>query len=313
MKFTKPPTTYQEQVQILKARGMIVGDEACLLQRLETVGYYRLCAYWHPFKRLNDDTFMPNTRFETVWERYVFDRHLRLLVMDAIERVEVAVRTALVTELTMANGPFVHVDIKNFPSVKPDKHQAFLDDLRQEADRSKEAFVEHFRKNYDEFPDLPLWAAAETMTLGCMFTLFRMSQKRIHASVAKRFSLPGPVLLSWLRTLLYVRNLCAHHARLWNRELAVKPMLPYNDDRWSGMSNNRVFVVLTMLNQMLSEVAPQSRWRQRLFDLFDRLPDVPIKMMGIVSDNWRQDALWTLETLPASPNPPAVPQRLPGV
>ena len=165
MKFSKPPLSHADQAKLLIGRGLMVSDADALMRQLEAVGYYRLCAYWHPFKQ-PDESFVPGTSFDTVWNRYVFDRQLRLTVMDAIERVEVAVRTALVTELAMRHGAFAHVDPGNFPGADRARHTRFVEDLRDEAQRSKEAFVEHFKANYDEFPDLPIWAAAETMTFG---------------------------------------------------------------------------------------------------------------------------------------------------
>ena len=291
----KPPLSYQQQAELLKSRGMTVADEVAFMLHLESVGFYRLCAYWHPFK-LPDRTFIPGTTFETVWCRYVFDRHLRLAVMDAIERVEVAVRTALVTDLAMRHGPFAHVERAHFTPANPHVHSRFLDELRAEAQRSKEPFVDQFRATYDEFPDLPIWAATETMTFGQMFTLFKMCERRVQGTVARRFGVAGPVLLSWLQTLNYVRNICAHHARLWNRELAIKPVIPdfKNAPDWHGptaVANNRVFVVLTLLQCLLCEVAPQSAWRDRLFAMFDRFPEVPLGDMGI-NHGWRQHPLW---------------------
>jgi abortive infection bacteriophage resistance protein len=287
--------SYLDQAKLIESRGMQVEDRALLLRCLEGVGYYRLCAYWHPFKN-PDSTFAANTSFNVVWRRYRFDRQLRLLVMDAIERVEVAVRTALVHELAMRAGPFAHTTLKSFPGVKPERHAAFLQELRKQTEDSSEVFVEHFRQNYDEFPDIPVWAVCETMTFGAMFTLFNMTERRTRNVIARRFGVHGPVLLSWLRTLNYVRNICAHHARLWNRELALQPVLPNekNDDRWygaQGISTRRIFVVLTILHQLLREIAPQSQWRNRLYTLFDAYPDIPLKPMGI-PEHWRSHALW---------------------
>lgn len=295
MKFAKQPTSYQEQAALLVSRGMLVVDHNEMLRQLEAVGYYRLCSYWHPFK-LQDDSFKSGTSFEEVWRRYVFDRHLRLAVMDAIERVEVAVRSALITDLAMRFGCFAHTHRANFPTSHPEKHQKFLEEVRAEALRSKERFVEHFKATYDEFPDLPIWAMAETMTFGQMLTLFKMSERRIQSSVARRYEIAGPVLLSWLQTLNYVRNICAHHSRLWNRELALKPMIPdpRNAPRWhtpGAVPNNRVFVVLTLLQDLLRTIAPQSRWRFRLFETFERFPGIPLAQMGM-NPSWQSQTIW---------------------
>ena len=294
MKYTKPSLTYEQQADLVLSRGLAT-DRQVLIERLRAVGYYRLSAYWHPFKR-PDDTFAPDTTLDIVWQRYTFDRQLRLMVMDAIERVEVALRSALITNLTSRFGPFAHLDPRAFPGINPDEHRRLLDDLRDGAQRSSEVFVEHFKRTYDDFPDLPLWAAAEIMTFGNMFTLFRISGKHTQVGLARSYGVTGKVLFSWLLTLNYVRNLCAHHARLWNRELALKPLIPdaKHDPSWYGarpVGNNRIFAVLTILHFQLLRIAPQSGWRNRLFGLFDRYPSIPLPPMGMPAD-WRNHDLW---------------------
>jgi abortive infection bacteriophage resistance protein len=294
VKFTKPALTYEQQADLAISRGF-VADKAELIERLRAVSYYRLCAYWHPFKRA-DNSFEPGTTLESVWRLYTFDRQLRLIVMDAIERVEIALRCRLAYELTHQFGPFAQLDPAAFPGIPPHEHQRLLDLLHENVLHSREAFVEHFRRTYDEFPDLPLWAAVETTTFGQILTIYRNCGKHIQRDIATGFHLTGKVLSSWLLTLNYIRNLCAHHARLWNRELALKPLIPYDrhDARWHGpnpIQNNRVFVVLTLLRTLLVGSAPHTRWRERLYNLFDRYAEIPLKAMGI-PDNWRDHALW---------------------
>jgi abortive infection bacteriophage resistance protein len=294
VKYSKPPLTFEKQADLLLSRGL-VADKAALVAKLSVVNYYRLSAYWRPFKR-PDDTFVPGTKFETIWRRYTFDRQLRLLVMDAIERVEIAVRSRLVYELVHQHGAFAHLDARAFPGIPTPEHQRLLDELHDNAQRSREAFVEHFRTTYDEFPDLPLWAAVETMMFGQMLTMFRHSGKHVQRAIATDYKITGTVLRSWLFTLNYIRNLCAHHARLWNRELAIKPIIPdlRHDPRWyppHDVPNNRMFAVLTLLRYMLSCCASQSRWRDRLYAHFDAYPEIPLDRMGIPA-NWRNHPLW---------------------
>jgi abortive infection bacteriophage resistance protein len=294
VKFTKPPLTYEQQADLLLSRGLVAGKPD-LIERLRSVSYYRLCAYWYPFKRA-DNSFEPGTAFDVVWRRYTFDRQLRLLVMDAIERVEITIRTGLAYELTHRFGPFAHLDITTFPGMATAEYKRMLDELHENAQRSREAFVEHFKKTYDEFPDIPLWAAVETMTFGQMLTMFRNCGKHVQRDIASLFHLPGTVILSWLFTLNYIRNLCAHHSRLWNRELAIKPLIPHarHDARWHApdpVQNDRVFAVLTLLRYLLSQTAQQSQWRERLYSLFDRYAEIPLANMG-VPNNWRDHSLW---------------------
>ena len=295
MKFGKPPLSYADQANLLIARGLVVGDRDVLLHQLASVGYYRLCAYWYPFKQA-DETFVAGTSFETIWDRYVFDRQLRLLVMDAIERVEVVVRTVLVHELAIRHGAFAHTGTDNFAAGAGMRHTRWLDDLHAGANRSKEVFVQHFKVRYDEFPDLPIWVAAETMTFGALVTLFSISDKRTQKDVAHTYGLTAPVLQSWLLTLNYIRNICAHHARLWNRELAIKPVIPDARHRpeWHRpfpVSNHRIYGVLSLLQFLLRRIAPQSAWHERLYAHIDRHPLVPLPDMGANPD-WRIHDVW---------------------
>lgn len=129
-----------------------------------------------------------------------------------------------------------------------------------------------------------------------MLTLFNMSEKHVQNTVANRYNPPGVVLRSWLLTLNYTRNLCAHHSRLWNRELAIRPAVPHakRHPHWHGtvpVDNRRVFAVLTLLHYLLLQIAPQTEWRARLYAAFDRFPRVPLAPMGIPND-WRTHPLW---------------------
>lgn len=233
---------------------------------------------------------------ESVWQRYSFDRILRLAVMDAMERVEVAVRCALVDTLALRYGPFAHVNPAHLPNAGPGQHRQFRERMQDDAQRSRELFVAHLGATYDEFPDLPIWAAAEIMSFGTMVTLFRMSPYSVQKAVATRFGLTGKVLSSWLLTLNYVRNLCAHHSRLWNRELGIRPIIPdvRHDIRWHQpvpVTDRRLFVVLTQLRYLLAFVAPRSGWRDRLYAVFDRYAQIPIGEMGM-DQHWRDHELW---------------------
>ena len=295
VKFQKPALSFEAQAGLALQRGL-VADRNRLIRRLHSVGYYRLCGYWHHFQQ-PDDSFKPGTDFEHVWMTYNFDRRLRVIVMEAIERVEVAVRCETYTELVLRDGPFAHLNAANFPNAKAGQHGELVARLRDEAQRSKEPFVLHFRNRYDEFPDLPLWAACQIMSFGNVLTLLNMSASDIRPNIAGKYGVQDNVFASWLLTLNSIRNICAHHSRLWNRELGLKPLIPNrkNGPQWHDgkipIHNNRVFVVLTILRLMQQEVAPRSHWRDRLFHLFEAFPNIPLAPMGMRPD-WRNHPLW---------------------
>ncbi len=303
MKFAKPPLTLEQQADRLLSRGM-TGDRDLIIARLQSVSYYRVSGYWFPFRNA-DDSFKPDTSFDTVWNRYVFDRRLRLLVMDAIERIEVAVRSQLAHHHSLHYGPFAYVtDHGTLPKLKIEEHQGFLAHIKEETDRSHERFAKHFRKKYGDCHEyLPIWMAAEVMTFRSVLTFFKGAHRKEKRPVADAFGLPDAVFGSWLLALHTIRNICAHHGRLWNRELGVKPMIPLAADypdwhRPVVVHNNRVFVVLSMCHWCLKRIAPQSRWADRLDGLFNSFPDIPLRDMGFPA-NWEECPIWTK---PKEPN-----------
>lgn len=299
MRYLKPPLSFSDQAQRLVQQGLVVSDLNQLIERLSTVSYYRLSAYWHPFKQA-DDRFLPGTTFETVWRRYTFDRHLRLVTMDAVERIEVAIlRTRLVEQFTLLYGPFGYRALHNFhPNVRPNTHNRLLQECDEGFRRSNEIFVQHFRTKYTSEPYPPLWMLAEVMTYGQLFTMYRQLRNQDQKAIARSIGLQAPVLESWLHTLNYIRNAVAHHTRLWNRQIPIRPRMPDQRHRPEfytplPIANDRMFGVLSLLRYMLSQVAPQSQWTQRLISLLDDYPDIPRLSMGFPED-WRDYSLWTL-------------------
>jgi abortive infection bacteriophage resistance protein len=308
MHYTKPALSFEQQAQRLIDRGLLVADRATLVQRLSSVNYYRLSAYWYPFKKIDPATgqerLAPNTAFETIWRRYTFDRELRLLVMDAVERVEVAIlRTRMVEQYTLLHGPFGYCERANFrPEFLPDDYAHLLNGLDDEVARSKEEFVKRFQKKYTDEPRLPLWMAVEVMTFGQLFTFFRQLHRTEQQLLAKQFDLFPPVLESWLHSLNFIRNACAHHARLWNREIPIRPALPekkHHPEWYTPVTfpNDRIGAVLTLLRYLLGYLDPQHDWQIRLEQLFVAYPEIPLRFMGL-PDNWRDCPIWKTSPAP---------------
>lgn len=275
----------------------MIGDKAVMVSRLKVVNYYRLSGYWFPFRDHPTDSFKPGTTFETVWSRYIFDRRLRLVVMDAVERIEVAVRTMLAYEHAHAfKSPFAYAeDSAALPGLDKEQRARLLDSLTAEMRASKERFAVHFRGKYGADHDwMPIWMATEIMTFGHILTLYRGSIPKIKQSVAAPLGVHDKVLGSWLLALNTIRNICAHHGRLWNRELGIRPMIPVKDRNWHvpiEVANDRMFGVLTLLKFSLDRVAPQSKWTARLQALLSEFPAIPLTSMGFPSD-WKSCPLW---------------------
>lgn len=294
MRYIKPHLTFEKQADLLLSRGM-QANKKDLVEKLKAVNYYRLSGYWYIFKQNRKGEFKPNTTLKKIWNRYTFDRHLRLLIMDSIERVEVAVRTSLIYHHSYTYGPFGYVSQKNLPAINKVKHNELKRRIKDETNRSKEVFVKHFYKKYgDKHTFLPAWMLAEIMSFGMMLTFFRGCDRKIKKKISKEYSLCFGVLESWLLALNTVRNICAHHGRLWNRTLGYKPKIPEKDPKWHNpieINKDKIFCVLTILKYMINFVAPQSKWDKRFKNLLEKYPGIPVSSMGMPKD-WSKCPIW---------------------
>ncbi|MEG0461903.1 Abi family protein, partial [Gordonibacter sp.] len=223
--YAKPFLTFEQQADQLISRGMLC-DRDRLVRHLEAVGYYRLSGYWYIFKA-EDDMFEEETDFSKVWNLYTFDRQFRLVALDAVERVEVYFRTQLAYCLAETTGPFGFLSNSNLPRLSEDSYIKFIKKSRDAVSRSREPFVVHFKDKYGDSHDLPpYWVLVNTMDFGMMLTLYRGASVEVRSYVSEKLGITAKVLESWLVTLNTVRNICAHHGRLWNRTLGTKPMIP---------------------------------------------------------------------------------------
>lgn len=303
MKYAKTPTTLEQQIELLITRGMQIADPASARFYLSHIGYYRLRGYWLPFEAPKRDgeahRFAAGTSFESVLNLYTFDRELRLLVTDAIERIEISVRNQWVDVLATSHGAHAYLDSSLFVGHR--QYGRSLAEIASEFERSKEQYIRHYKKKYTH-PDLPpLWAAAGIMTLGQLSTWFS-NLKRIStkASIAKVYALDESVLASFLHHLSFIRNICAHHGRLWNREVTLTMELPrskpvslvsnldYGPD--PNQAPRKIYNTLAMLAYLMDCISPGHHWKIRLKRLIDNHA-IDVRHMGF-PENWESLDIW---------------------
>lgn len=329
MPYDKPWKSYQDQLDQLIQRGMTVTDQAKALHYLERIGYYRLSGYWYPFKerseiccplvapdgkkkfkrgntdRLVLDTFKSGARFHDAVELYIFDKKLRLLVLDALERIEVGLRV----DVSHALG-----EKCAFAYLKPEflfegfshrldettgltGHHQWLTKQAGLIARSKEEFIKHNKTKYGL--SLPIWVVCEIWDFGTLSTLFSGMTEVDQDSIAIKYGISnGRIFASWLRSLNYLRNVCAHHSRLWNRNIVDRPQLPSSNDiinREPFLSdlhfnhNQRVFCLLCISKYLINIINPSSTWGKRLKALLLEFPDLQhlglnLAGMGAIED-----------------------------
>lgn len=294
--YQKPWKSYAEQVCLLRSRGLIVGDTRAAVQFLSHVNYYRLSGYCLAFEQ-DRHQFLPGVTFEQIRNAYEFDRVLRDLITEALEVVEVDFRTVVAYHFGRAYGAFGHTlagsFFRNFDQV------VWLDKVHDETERSSELFVEHFRTTYREYPDLPIWAVAEILSFGGLSKMYSGMISKDQKAIACRYRIQPGDLESWLHHLVYVRNLCAHHSRVWDRIWSIKPRLP-SAALWHPPytpCNDRLFSTLLMLNQLMgrcSSVADfADEWRARIVRHLGNSPAAPdsLKKMGLTAQ-WHAHPFW---------------------
>lgn len=299
MKYEKPWLSYEEQAERLAERGLLFNHDE-LIGRLTDIGYYRLSGYWYIFKSnpgTEDESFVGGTDFEEVWDLYAFDRQLRLIVLDAIERVEVYMRTQLAYRLAEESGPFGYLDRSTLPNMNQKTYGHFLSRCFSQYDRSKTLFIEHFKGKYGDAHGLPpYWTLVNIMDFGMMLTLFKGSPDGVKRGIADEMGIPTEVFESWLLTLNTVRNSCAHHDRLWNKRLGNRTKIPrghrYPDwHRPHEVNNSTTFTLLTILSYLLERIAPTTSWHAKAFKLLSGRDEKDLLRMGF-GDGWRTCPIW---------------------
>jgi abortive infection bacteriophage resistance protein len=277
MKYAKEPKTITEQLDQLRSRGLEFTFEENAIHKLKHIGYYRLSAYMK-FYQVEGDQYKPKTDFEDVLELYTFDRELKLLLFDAVERIEIALRSNLVHLASVRHGAFWYMNEELFlDRFDSEKHKAFVR-KRISKSRGNSVFLKHFYKKYeDEHP--PSWIFIELLSFGEVLNIFEGLLREERKIVAIEFGIDEKLLISWMKGLVDIRNTCAHHGRLWNHH--IKP--PHKYDSLKLTSNGRIYDYLLIIKYFLTVISPRSEWSAKLDVLLNDHPHIPKRSMGFPS------------------------------
>lgn len=295
--FNKPSKSIPDQIALLQERGMVIKDVRQATWALSNISYYRLRAYWLYYEadaQSGDHVFKDGTTLEAVLALYEFDRHLRLLLMDALERIEVAARGAWAYQMAIIYGPHGYLNAALYP--RADRFETNLEQLQSEYDRSHDVFVDHYKRTYGDPPLPPVWMAAEFISFGLLSKFFSaLGGRADRKAIARRIGFDDRVFESFMHHLATVRNICAHHSRLWNRRFTVTfPIVqnpPELSDTIAPEADRKLYNTLSMLLHSMSIVAPESDWPTRLTDLIAKNPTGDFAAMGFPADWWERP-LW---------------------
>lgn len=302
----KPFKTYAELVEILRSRGMQIDDTARAQRKLAQVGYYRLSGYWYVCRALQrdapgevsqrgsalrqrrEDRFVAGTNFDQAFELYLFDKRLRLLLLDAIERIEVHVRSVLAHEVGY-HDPLAYLDssfinpkqASNYSDRRTGEVRnawgAWQQRQSEQLSRSHEDCIEWHRRAQKA---IPIWVAVEAWDFGTVSKYFEMLKAGYQNRICQRLGVNNPVVLkTWLQELNIVRNRCAHHTRVWNQTTSNRlPVLVDPFFHHLGMAadaGTRLYGLIAVIWFLVQKIGPNSEWIHDVAKLMATKPSLP--------------------------------------
>lgn len=295
--YPKQTLTIEEHLALLQQRGMTIDDATKANHYLAFIGYYRLSGYTRYFLDPADpkgEKFAAGTTFQQVLDLYIFDRKIRVLLLDALERIEIAVKSKISNSgsLEGQRDPFWLEKADNFDRGVHGEIMAIL--RARLSDNGKgllHQFITHFFTTYSE-PLPPCWMAMEALSFGEISNIYKRLKGTIRLRVAPSFGTQHDVLESWLHALAFGRNLCAHHARVWNQRFVISPKIPRQyRGIWPEGSQEKLYIFCAVIQHMLGKISPNSDWAGRLRSIINTRPNVPLSEMGFPVD-WETKAFW---------------------
>jgi abortive infection bacteriophage resistance protein len=305
----KPAYPITDQIALLKQRGMIFKDEDLARRRLNNISYYRLKGYW--WEDQYDHTlhlFQKNTCFENILERYDFDRQLRVILFAAIEQIEIGFRSKLIHHLSLGYGGLWYENSALFVSANKTKkgitktvHAHILDDLRQEFDRSQEPFIQDHHGRYP-LQSADAWKILEVASMGLISRLYKNLNRNLpeRGLIAGEMGVNSPAVFSgWLEAVSAIRNVIAHHSRLWSRMVVIRPKMilknpcePWFDHPLKKGQLDKPFAVISCMVYLCKHLEESNAVKHQILSLIRDHPGIPIYKYGFFND-WESEPLWS--------------------
>lgn len=297
MKYCKSPLSIDDQIALLTSRGLNISDKIKAKKILSNISYYRLRAYTYPFQDNNNPNhpFTKKVSLEEIIDIYSFDRKLRALVFEAIEKIEIAIRTQIIYQWSLNHGSHWQSNISLYRS----SHRAIilLSTLQTEIDRESEIFITHYKKQYTDPTDPPSWMSLEVSSFGLLSQIFLQLKKGNEKwLITNTFGLNDiGTMENWMLCLSNVRNICAHHGRLWNRRLTALVKFPSNPRNNIANLKNvlpyKPYAIFVIIRYLLNIIDTNNQFNVELINVVDSCSLITDKEMGFPK-NWRTESFW---------------------
>jgi len=301
--FSKEALTIAEQIAQLQKRGLEIPNTALATKYLSNISYYRLGEYWYVMQSDKENhVFKPNSKFNDVIALYNFDADLRMLLFEVIEKIEISLRTKLIYHLSHEINPWWFQNFELFTDsmalVKT------LSNIEEELSRSKDKTIKnHFKKHKDDKRFPPAWKALEQTSFGALSKLYGNLKHTLKSkdTIAQEFGAVNHTYLpSWLQSIAQIRNYCAHHSRLWNKNLpGTVKLLSKPPNLWINDIENvpkqhefsKLYVHLCLMKYLLNTIQPNNTFTTKLNTLFVNYSNVDENALGM-KPNWQKEPLW---------------------
>lgn len=277
----KNPKTYDEQLALIQNKGFVVDDSAACINFLKHTNYYRLSAFFIPF-RMDDGTYQRGIPFDRIQRIYQFDSRIRSLLFQAIEQIELYMRSTLSYYLAHTYGALGYLN----PTIFSKRHNVrkFDEKVRQcISENSSSLVVQHHYTKYDG--NFPIWVIIEYFSIGMLSYCYADFKSADQKAIAKdAFSSSAGCINSWLRCVTDLRNRCAHYSRLYYWTFPAIPLTPKNS---TYQMDRKLFSQIIMLKYLYPN---QNEWKSRFIVELEALieeytPDISLKHIGF-PDNW---------------------------
>lgn len=304
----KPFRDISAQIELLRERGMNVRDEKSAAFHLSHISYYRLKGYWWDMQiDFQKHKFASSASFDDVISRYCFDKEIRPILFNAVETIEIALRTRLVYEFSEDFGGLFYERKELFTD--EERYDQMRQNLYNDFMRSNEIFATDFKEKYGKFEDKRCvalshkpesWIIFEVATFGLLSKLYKNLQHNLPAKarVANYFGLNShKELSSWLEAITNLRNLVAHHSRVWNRVMVKRPAnVEKTRNVWLMKSltreqGNKAYGVISTMVYLCNAVGDDNQFRNAILALFKKYPNVSIEKLGFCN-SWADEELW---------------------
>ena len=230
---SKPALSLDQQVELLERRKLTIHDETACRRFLASENYYRFAGWARYFQNaphLGDNDFHPGTTFDAIQAIYDADRAIRNSLAAQLTHAELALRSHVAHVIARTYGPRGRYLEQDFYSDIGDAEptvESCLRDIR----RSKEPHILRFRATDEDqlFAELPVWSAVDAWSFGTLSKCIeRGASGALSDQVAASLGVASAGFAYRVRALVYIRNRCAHHSRIWNHSVIDSGPTPNN-------------------------------------------------------------------------------------